>query len=115
MKPAALFDHIRSTALELPETDEAHPWGENAVRVREKAFVFMRLEKDQLSFSFKLPESGKSALALPFAQPTHYGMGRHGWVTFTNPPASAKFAKQCDEWIRESYRAVAPKRLAKTV
>ena len=112
MNATDLYKHIRTAGLRLPETDEAHPWGETAIRVREKAFVFMRLENGELSFSFKLPDSAKAALALPFAHPTHYGMGKHGWVTFADPPTTAQFAKQCDEWLVESYRAVAPKRLA---
>ena len=67
---------------------------------------------DELGLSVKLPESGPMALLLPFAKPTGYGLGKSGWV-------SAHFVASDDpplgmlrEWIDESYRAVAPKKLA---
>ena len=48
---------------------------------------------------------------MAFTSPTGYGLGRGGWVTSAfdadeDPPVDIL----CD-WIEESYRAVAPKRL----
>ena len=103
---------LRDYALSLPETDEAFPWGESALRVRGKAFVFMRLEGDDLSFSVKLPESRKQALALPFAEPTHYGLGKHGWVTIRAPRPTKALTDQFKDWVLESFRSVAPKKVA---
>jgi predicted DNA-binding protein (MmcQ/YjbR family) len=103
---------LRDYALSLPETNEAFPWGERALRVRKKAFVFMRLEADRLSFGVKLPQSRRQALALPFAQPTHYGLGAHGWVTIEVRNPTRALVAQSKEWIRESYIAIAPKRVA---
>ena len=60
-KMKKLETDLRKHALRLPETDEAFPWGERALRVKGKAFVFMRREKDKLSFSVKLPTSRKTA------------------------------------------------------
>ena len=106
------FEHeLRDYALSLPEADEAFPWGERALRVRKKAFVFMRLESELLSFGVKLPHSRQHALALPFAQPTHYGLGAHGWVTIEVRKPTRALLTQCKEWIRESFEAVAPKRV----
>jgi predicted DNA-binding protein (MmcQ/YjbR family) len=109
-KPLTGFPaELRTYALSLPATTEAFPWGERAFKVKNKTFVFMRAEGSELSFSVKLPESRKSALALPFAEPTHYGLGAKSWVTFSQPPRNAAMKKQIREWILESYRAVAPK------
>jgi predicted DNA-binding protein (MmcQ/YjbR family) len=104
---------LHDYALSLPEADEAFPWGESALRVRGKAFVFMRLEGDDLSFSVKLPQSRRQALALPFAEPTHYGLGKHGWVTINAPRPTRALTEQFKDWILESFRAVAPKSVVK--
>ena len=112
MNKSELHALLRDQALAMPETDEAFPWGESALRVKGKAFVFMRLEGDSLSFSVKLPDSRKQALALPFVQPTHYGLGKHGWVTVESPTPTRALVEQFKEWVVESYRAVAPKRVA---
>lgn len=110
-----LAAELRSYALSFPETTEDFPWGERALKVRGKAFVFMRAE-DSISFSVKLPKTGNQALALPFAEPTHYGLGKHGWVSLTLPKKITKtLEKQCRAWILESYLAVAPAKLARSV
>ena len=108
---------LRDLALTYPETREDHPWGHRAIKVKEKVFVFLGGEKNvkELSISVKLPQSRDMATDLPFAEPTGYGMGKHGWVT-------ARFDKVSDvpmdllrAWIDESFRAIAPKRLLKTL
>jgi predicted DNA-binding protein (MmcQ/YjbR family) len=111
-KHRAAVTRLRAVALGHPQTREDHPWGESAFKVRDKVFLFMYSGETGLSLSVKLPESGDVALSLPFASPTGYGLGRSGWVT-------AKFAKREEppvglllEWLEESFRAVAPKKLA---
>lgn len=105
---------IRDTALAYPETREDHPWGESAFKVKEKAFIFMN-EGDELSFSLKLPHSRDFALSFPGSQPTGYGLGRSSWVTVKPPNEKAIPPDVLRAWIDESFRAVAPKRLAATV
>jgi len=108
--PAELRDH----ALAFPETTEDFPWGERAFKVRGKAFVFMGSDDGAISFSVKLPKTGTQALALPFAEPTHYGLGKHGWVTVRPPRRISRALKQqIFDWVAESYGAVAPAKLAK--
>jgi predicted DNA-binding protein (MmcQ/YjbR family) len=102
---------MRDRALAYPQTEEAFPWGERAIKVKGKAFLFMRLGDSELSFSVKLPRTGLQALALPFAKPTEYGLGRHGWVTVRLAKATKLLTEQCMAWIDESFRAVAPKRV----
>ncbi len=103
---------LRTHALSYPEAREDFPWGERVVKVRGKVFVFLGRPEDGLSLSVKLPGSASFALGLTFASPTGYGLGKSGWVTarfarHENPPVEL-----LRHWIDESYRAVAPKRLA---
>ena len=106
---------LRERALAFPDATEDFPWGHRALKVRGKAFAFLAENEDRtLSLSVKLPRTGFQALALPFCAPTGYGLGRAGWVTATLPRSrpSAALRDQCLAWLDESYRAVAPKRLA---
>src|SRR5437868_7609645 len=104
---------LRDYAMSLPDVTEDFPWGERAWKVGGKGFVFLGVDGG-LSFSVKLPKTGKQALMLAFTEPTHYGLGRHGWVTIRPPSRVSRALKeQCREWILESYIAVAPARLRK--
>lgn len=105
---------LRAFALGLPEAQEDFPWGERVVKVNKKVFVFMGLPDEldrHLLLTVKLPRSGGAVLTLPFAQPARYGLGASGWVKLEfasddDPPVDLII-----DWIEESYRAVAPKRL----
>ena len=110
--PRSLEGRLRARALSFPETTEDFPWGERAIKVRQKAFLFLRGEGSSVSFSVKLPESAAEALELPYAEPTHYGLGKHGWVTFTVDASREAPLTKFAAWLAESYRAVAPKKLA---
>ena len=103
---------LRDHALAYPETHEDFPWGERAIKVKGKAFIFMRADDGEISFSVKLPQSRDMALDLPFTEPTHYGLGKHGWVTSKVTAANAE-VDLFKAWIDESFRAVAPKTLLK--
>lgn len=110
------FERLLGFAAEFPGAHEDHPWGETVMKVNKKVFIFMGKPSDPepcLSFSVKLPSSGAFALAQPYASPTGYGLGKSGWVTFRFrskdlPPMALMY-----EWLEESYRAVAPKKLIK--
>ena len=97
-------------ALGYPATTEEFPWGERAIKVGGKAFLFMRAEGGIVSFSLKLPKSRADALEESFTEPTHYGLGKHGWVTSTVDSTRDFPLELFRGWIDESYRAVAPKR-----
>ena len=58
----------------------------------------------------KLAESHAHALAIDGAEPTGYGLGKAGWVTVPvrGPGVSLGVLR---DWVEESYRIVAPKRL----
>ena len=110
LKPAIKF--LREQALGYPETREDHPWGHSAFKVKEKVFLFMGADEDGLGLSVKLPESKQEALAMPFCEPTEYGLGKHGWVSATFPPDQLPPLELLMGWIDESYRAIAPRKLA---
>ena len=81
--------------------------------VNDKTFAYLSLEGDPLSISCKLPQSSDEALSLPFTAPTGYGLGKSGWVSATFEEALAVPVDLLKQWIDESYRAQAPKRLSR--
>jgi predicted DNA-binding protein (MmcQ/YjbR family) len=104
---------LRAFALGFPGAVEDFPWGERVVKVNKKVFVFMGKADDdkEMGLSVKLPHSGALALALPFVEPTGYGLGKSGWVSARFGATDAPPIDMLKEWIEESYRAVAPKKL----
>jgi hypothetical protein len=105
---------LRKAALSYPETIEDFPWGHSAFKVAgKKAFLFMgENEEGGWSCSMKLPYRHEAALAIKGAHPTEYGLGRSGWVTFRfTARAKPPMAKLAD-YLDESWRAVAPKKLS---
>ena len=106
---------LRDIAMRYPGAHEAFPWGETAIKVKGKAFLFMHMGDEALSLSCKLPASHEMALMLPFARPTGYGLGKSGWVSASFGPDDDPPIDLLRQWIDESYRAVAPKKLAAEV
>jgi predicted DNA-binding protein (MmcQ/YjbR family) len=103
----------------LPEAQrvDIEAWdGEPTFRVRGKNFVFTNQAASGLSV--KLPKDEAEAVVAtdPLAEPTGYGLGRHGWVSVEvgDDPDDARW-QQIEEWVRTSYTLVAPKTLAKQV
>lgn len=108
------YEALLHHALALPEAWEDNPWGERAIKVRKKVFVFSGYteDEDRFGLSLKLPLSREAALALPGAAPTGYGLGKAGWVSLGFRAGQEVPLDTLMEWIEESYRAVAPKGLA---
>ncbi len=111
LDPRSLAGRLRARALAFPEATEDFPWGERAIKVRGKAFLFLSAQGNTVSFSVKLPHSDAEALELPGVAPTRYGLGKHGWITATVDGAREAPVATYESWLEESYRAVAPKRL----
>jgi predicted DNA-binding protein (MmcQ/YjbR family) len=106
---AGARERILEFALSLPETYEDQPWGEDVVKVRGKIFVFLGPARSR-RMTVKLVESHAHALAVDGAERTGYGLGKAGWVTVPvrAPGVSLDVLR---DWVEESYRIVAPKRL----
>jgi predicted DNA-binding protein (MmcQ/YjbR family) len=100
---------LLSFALSLPEAVAAQPWGEDVVKVRGKIFVFAG-STGARRVTVKLAESHAHALSIDGAEPAGYGLGKAGWVTvpLRAPEVSPDILR---DWVEESYRIVAPKRL----
>ena len=93
-------------ALGLPGAQEDFPWGDRVVKVPGKIFVF--LGGTEPTITVKLVESHAHAMAIDGAEPTGYGLGKAGWVTV---PVAQLRIDTLRDWVEESYRIVAPKRL----
>jgi predicted DNA-binding protein (MmcQ/YjbR family) len=106
---AAALAAVRTHALTFPLATEDHPWGETAIKVKGKVFVFLSVHDGAIHMSVKLPVSAAAALGMTFAEPTGYGLGKHGWVTATFLPGERVPVELLRDWIDESYRAVAPR------
>jgi predicted DNA-binding protein (MmcQ/YjbR family) len=105
---------LRAFALSLPGAAEEFPWGERVAEVNGKIFVFLGHDEETGPplMTVKLVESHEHALALEGAGPSGYGLGRAGWVNVPLLAEGVTFDLLRD-WIEESYRIVAPKRLAR--
>jgi predicted DNA-binding protein (MmcQ/YjbR family) len=106
---AAVRDKVLAYALSFPEARPDQPWGEDVVKVRGKIFVFVGPPGSR-RMTVKLAESHAHALAIEGAEPTGYGLGKAGWVTVPLRAPGVSLAVLRD-WVEESYRIVAPKRL----
>lgn len=111
------FSALRAFGLALPETVEDFPWGHTALKVRGKTFAWLDKDKEAgtLSLTVKLPASRDFALVFDFAEPAGYGLGRSGWISCRFTAGEAADLDLMKRWIVESYRAVAPKKLAAQV
>ena len=79
----------------------------DVAKVRGKIFVFLG-GAGSTRITVKLVESHEHALSIDGAAPTGYGLGKAGWVTV---PVAGVPGDVVRDWIEESYRIVAPKRL----
>lgn len=103
------WDAVRAFALDLPGAFEDFPWDEVVAKVSKKIFVFLgRPDAETHSITVKLTLSRDHALSIPEAQPAGYGLGKAGWVMLPLALVDTALAK---EWVEESYRNVAGKRL----
>jgi predicted DNA-binding protein (MmcQ/YjbR family) len=109
-----LRQRLSDFASALPGAHIDFPWGERVVKVGPKVFVFLGSDdpSGEAGLSVKLADSHDEAMATPGAKPTGYGLGRAGWVSVPLAGEHDPPAEVIEGWIVESYRRVAPKRLA---
>ena len=103
--------YLRDRAMTYPDATEDFPWGHRAIKVKTKMFLVLANDNGILRATVKLPDSNSYALMQPYAESTGYGLGKSGWVTCSFKPGDEIPLDLLDEWIEESYRAVAPKKL----
>lgn len=110
----AILSDLRAFGLAYPEAQTKSPWpGHMDLAVRDKTFAYLSVEGAPFKISVKLPYTAHDALKLGCAKPTAYGLGRSGWVTLEPGPDEMPSLDQLKSWIDESYRAQAPKKLAR--
>lgn len=116
------WDQVRAFALSLPCAIEDLPWGEVAIKVdyppRPKGNGFRRgpmfawlgsPDAPTPAVAVKLTASYDEAVAVAGATPTTMsGLGHWGWLTVPLAGADLDVVR---DWIEESYRNVAPKKL----
>ena len=113
-KSDTVLDELRAWGLSLPGAHGKAPWPEHDdLAVNDKTFAYLPAKGQKFSLSCKLPYTGHDALKLPFAEPTGYGLGKSGWVSFSPPEEAIPDLDRLKEWVEESYRAQAPRRLVK--
>lgn len=102
---------LRAFGLGLPQAHTKSPWpGHLDLAVKDKTFAYLSIEGEPFSISCKLPRSNELALMIPGTSPTAYGLGKSGWVTATFPDGAIP-TDLLKDWILESYRAQAPKKV----
>jgi len=107
---ASHTDYLRY-ALDFPEAWEDMPWdGDVVAKVGKKIFVFFGTGEVP-SVGVKLPQSAEQALLSDAVTPMGYGLGKWGWVVVRIDGPDAPEQGIIEDWIEESYRAVAPKKL----
>ncbi|MGW5639559.1 MmcQ/YjbR family DNA-binding protein [Streptomyces sp. NPDC003832] len=109
------WEKVRGFALGVPGAAEEFPWGETVATVDKKVFLFLGVDDGShpLGVTVKLRDEAAHAHALtrPGAEPAGYGRGRSGWVGVPPEPKGAPAAELLCDWVEESYRTIAPKRL----
>lgn len=106
-----LQSRLYDFALGLPEAWPDTPWGDSVVKVGKKIFAFFG--SGGPGITVKLPESADHALSFPGAEKPGYGLGAHGWVHVPLLGLSKRDGEVLFDFIDESYRTIAPKKLVK--
>jgi predicted DNA-binding protein (MmcQ/YjbR family) len=102
---------LREFGLAFPGAHTKSPWpGHMDLAVRDKTFAYLSVPGEPFLLSCKLPHSNFTALTLPFAQPTAWGLGKSGWVSASLKEKQLPPIELFKSWIDESYRAQAPKK-----
>ncbi len=113
-KSDQILDALRNWGCPCPGRIARRPGREHDdLAVNNKTFAYLPTKGQPFSLSVKLPYTGHAALQLPFAQPTGYGLGKSGWVSFAPGEDEIPSIEQLKEWVEESYRAQAPRRLVR--
>jgi predicted DNA-binding protein (MmcQ/YjbR family) len=112
-KSTELVASLKAFALGLPGAWPDNPWGDSVVKVGKKIFVFLGEGAEDSGITVKVPESRDHAMSFSGAMPTGYGLGKAGWVTIPVVGLGDDDAEVLHDFVEESYRTIAPKKLIK--
>ena len=109
------WEKVREFALGLPGATEDFPWGDTVAKVNKKVFVFLGVTDGSypLYVTVKLKDEAVHAHAMtaPGAEPAGYGLGKAGRVSIPLEEKGSPAAELLWDWVEESYRTIAPKKL----
>ena len=112
---------LTAYGLSLPETSLAYGWAMvRNLRVRDRPFAMFGDKAqplDQLTIVVKLPISFEMVQGLWFVRESRGWYRQHDWVIAHFGPDD-DIAAEMDTlkaWLRQSYRAAAPKRLGRLI
>lgn len=107
------MDRLRPICLSLPEAYEEETWGDATFRVRKKIFCMAGgHDPTRPSVSLKATREDQQALLAqgePYFLPAY--VGSKGWIGVELGSRKLDWT-EVEELITESYRIIAPKRLA---
>jgi predicted DNA-binding protein (MmcQ/YjbR family) len=104
---------LRDFGASLPGAYVDHPWEETVLKVNKKIFLFLGVDRsDEPGIGVKLVTSHPMALAQPGVEAMGYNLGRSGWVWLKLGKAAPP-VEILRDWVLESYRTVAPRRLVR--
>jgi predicted DNA-binding protein (MmcQ/YjbR family) len=103
---------VRAIAMKLPGAEEGVSCGKCAFKTGGKAFLFMGMDDHSWNLLLKLSDSLPEASALAAKEPQRYGVGSTHWVSVQLPHTVSLPAKLAEGWIHESFRLLAPKKIA---
>jgi predicted DNA-binding protein (MmcQ/YjbR family) len=113
------MERVEAIVARLPQAVrvDVEAWGgEPTFRVNGKSFIFADSEATSVSVKLPLEEAAAVVATDRLAEPTGYGLGRHGWVSVRiSGRTSQSRWQEIEEWIRTSYTLVAPKKLAQLI
>lgn len=112
MAGSSPLGRLRQICLALPEAYEEETWGEATFRVRKKIFAMAADHEGRGTVSIKALRDDQHALVAfgePYFSPSY--VGPKGWIGVDLGPGAPRW-DEVAELVRESYRLVAPKKLA---
>jgi predicted DNA-binding protein (MmcQ/YjbR family) len=111
---SARLDRLRRLALALPETTEVEAWEEHPTfRVRNKIFVITDYAADGITVK-ATPEDQEALVATHPRITVAAYVGRYGWVSVDLKGKGLDWAL-VEDLVMDSYRLIAPKKLAASV
>jgi len=105
------LETLRRFALDLPHTEEGTSCNNVVFKAGAKNFFFMGVKDDVMVLRFKLVDKVGEAEQLAEKSPDVYSVGTSGWTTVCLPLAARFPGKRFQAWMKDSYRALVPRKL----